>query len=163
MSRALLAVVLALPACAPPASTPPPTTIQYVMVERAAPEPDQRSREPGAPATRPASPPEPRSFDQSTPRTALWSLVHAFEKGRWDEVLRLAPDDSKANDALTAKRLQEAWEGPQAGEIQRRIRAVRQALGTAELERDGDRAALPYALGTVQLVREHGEWKVRDF
>jgi hypothetical protein len=172
MPRVLLMFVLALPDCAPPASMAPPATIQYVMVERSAPaeggkrtvpEPSHAPLDPEAPARRPILPSDPLSFDQSTPRAAVWSLVHAFEKGHWNEVLRLVPDDVQAHDALTEKRLREAWEGPMAEEVQRKIRAVRRALGTAEVEQDGDRAELHYAQGTVQLVREHGDWKVRDF
>jgi hypothetical protein len=122
--------------------------------------PPERSE--GAPPL-PAPPPDRYRFDQSTPRAALNSLVYAVEKQNWDDVLRLVPDSVQENDPLTAKRLREAWEGPQREEVLRKIDAIRRALVTGSIDVDGEHATMDTAGGTVYLVREHGVWKVRDF
>ena len=63
-----------------------------------------------------------------------------------------------------AKKLKAAWEGTQKGEIQRIVQAVKSALPTATFEEVGDRATMPFGVvGTVQLLREHGVWKIEDF
>jgi hypothetical protein len=43
------------------------------------------------------------------------------------------------------------------------LSSLRQAIPTAKIEETGDHASLPYGAGTMQLVREHGLWKIEDF
>jgi len=63
------------------------------------------------------------------------------------------------SDALRA-----AWEGAQKDEMVRIAAALRAALPTAQFEEVGDRATMAYGSGgTVQLLREHGAWKIEDF
>jgi hypothetical protein len=62
------------------------------------------------------------------------------------------------------KKLQSAWEGPQKDEMLRIVSAIKAALPTARIEETGDRATMAFgAGGTVQLLREHGAWKIDDF
>lgn len=101
-------------------------------------------------------------YSQATPRQAVTSFVRAFERKRYDVLMRFVPDAKKPG--LDAKKLQEAWEGSQKQEMQRLVPAVKSALPTATFEEAGDRATMPFgAVGTVQLVREHGIWKIEDF
>jgi hypothetical protein len=101
-------------------------------------------------------------YSQATPRQAVTSFTRAYERGRYDVLLRFVPDAKKSG--LDAKKLKEAWEGSQKQEMQRLIPAVKSALPTATFEEVGDRATMPFgAVGTVQLVREHGAWKIEDF
>ena len=37
------------------------------------------------------------------------------------------------------------------------------SLPAATIEETGERATMPYGAGTMQLVREHGLWKIEDF
>ena len=42
--------------------------------------------------------------------------------------------------------------------------ALKAALPTAQFEETGDRATMSYGTGgTVQLLRQHGVWKIRGF
>ena len=41
--------------------------------------------------------------------------------------------------------------------------ALKQALPTAQIEEQGDHATMTYGAGTVELVREHGLWKIEMF
>ncbi len=101
-------------------------------------------------------------YAQNTPRQAVSSFVRAFERRRYDIVLRFVPDTKRVG--LTPKKLQEAWEGPQKHAMQKLVQAVKSALPSANFEEVGDRATMPFgAMDTVQLIREHGLWKVVDF
>jgi hypothetical protein len=101
-------------------------------------------------------------YAQTTPRLAVTAFVRAFERRRWDVLMRFVPDSKKPG--LDPKRLKEAWEGAQKQEMDRLVQAVKSALPTASFEEVGDRATMPFgAVGTVQLVREHGAWKIEDF
>jgi len=101
-------------------------------------------------------------YSQATPRQAVTSFIRAFERKRYDVLMRFVPDAKTPG--LDAKKLQEAWEGSQKQEMQRLVPAVRSALPTATFEEVGDRATMPFgAVGTVELVREHGMWKIEDF
>ncbi|MBK8258212.1 MAG: hypothetical protein IPK82_36785 [Polyangiaceae bacterium] len=125
-------------------------------------------------------------YGQSTPRQALLGFLRAFERKRYDMVLRYVPDAEKEgtlglegrpqepaataegtlpkDDGLTAEKLKAAWEGPQKEQITRIVVAVKAALPTAQIEETGDSAAMSYgAGGTVAFVREHGLWKIKDF
>jgi hypothetical protein len=101
-------------------------------------------------------------YAQSTPRQAIEGFLRAFERKRYDVLLRFVPDAHL--EGLDAEKLKAAWEGAQQEEMQRIVAALRAALPTAQIEETGDRATLGYgSAGTVQLVREHGVWKIEDF
>jgi hypothetical protein len=101
-------------------------------------------------------------YAQATPRQATTAFVRAFARHRYDILMRFVPDSKKAG--LDAAKLKEAWEGSQRQELERIVQAVKSALPTATFEEAGDRATMPFgAVGTVQLVREHGAWKIEDF
>jgi hypothetical protein len=101
-------------------------------------------------------------YGQSTPRQSVEAFLRAFERKRYDVMLRFVPDSHL--EGLDESKLRAAWEGPQKEEMQRITAALRAALPTAQFEEIGDRATMAYgAGGTVQLVREHGAWKIEDF
>jgi hypothetical protein len=127
-------------------------------------------------------------YGQSTPRQALLGFLRAFERRRYDVILRYVPDAEKQGltaaieeggqpDAkpatpaklggsveLTPEKLRAAWEGPQKEQINRIVQAIRTALPNAQIEETGDSASMPYgAGGTVAFIREHGDWKIKDF
>jgi hypothetical protein len=126
-------------------------------------------------------------YGQATPRQALVGFLRAFERKRYDMVLRYVPDAEKEgqhgfeggaaegapkaeggaaeeSSKLTPEKLKAAWEGPQKEQITRIVVAVKAALPTATIEETGDSAAMSYgAGGTVAFVREHGVWKIKDF
>ena len=64
---------------------------------------------------------------------------------------------------LDAAKLQSSWEGHDKEEMEQVLSALKQALPTASVEQTGERATMPYGAGTMQLVREHGLWKIEDF
>lgn len=125
-------------------------------------------------------------YGQSTPRQALLGFLRAFERKRYDILLRYVPDaekegtttsgDEPPSDAkdkpaepkaetirLTADKLRDAWEGAQKEQITRIVQAIRTAMPVAVIEESGDSAQMSYgAGGTVAFVREHGLWKIKD-
>jgi hypothetical protein len=65
---------------------------------------------------------------------------------------------------LTEASLRKAWEGEQKQDLDKLTQALKAALPNARVERTGDRATMAYgAGGTVELVRETGDWKIEDF
>jgi hypothetical protein len=101
-------------------------------------------------------------YGQSSPRQSIEAFLRAFEQKRYDVMLRFVPDSSL--EGLDADKLRAAWEGAQKEEMMRITSALRAALPTAAFEEIGDRATMAYGSGgTVQLVREHGAWKIEDF
>ncbi|HVU00516.1 MAG TPA: hypothetical protein VHE30_02150 [Polyangiaceae bacterium] len=101
-------------------------------------------------------------YAQDTPEAALAAFVLAFENKRYDVLLRFVPDAKK--EGLDAARLKTAFEGEQKDEVERVTQSIRAALPTATIENLGDRATMSYGTGgTVELVREHGIWKVEEF
>ncbi len=101
-------------------------------------------------------------YGQSTPRQSIEAFLRAFERKRYDVMLRFVPDSHLQG--LDAPKLRAAWEGAQREEMIRITSALRAALPTAQFEEIGDRATMAYGTaGTVQLVREHGAWKIEDF
>jgi len=100
-------------------------------------------------------------YAQDTPRHAVQGFVRALERRRYDVILRYVPDAHK--EGLDGPKLKQAWEGYDKEEMAQLIAALRQALPAASIEEAGDRATLPYGAGTMQLVREHGLWKIEDF
>jgi hypothetical protein len=101
-------------------------------------------------------------YGQDSPEAALKSFVRAFRNKRYDVILRFAPDAKRSG--LDAAKLKTAFEGEQKEEIERLTQAIDAALPTAVVEHLGDRATMSYgAGGTVELVREHGVWKIEEF
>lgn len=100
-------------------------------------------------------------YAQDTPRHAILGFVRAVERKRYDVVMRYVPDTHR--EGLDATKLKSAWEGYERDEILQVVSAVKQALPTATIEETGERAAMPYGAGTMQLVREHGLWKIENF
>ena len=100
-------------------------------------------------------------YSQATPERAVAAFVRAYENQRFDVLLRFVPDAQKKD--LTVEGLQKAWTSDQRAEVERMMQALRAALPTARFELLGDRATLAFgAGGTLELLREHGVWKVED-
>ena len=100
-------------------------------------------------------------YAQDTPRHAIQGFVRALERRRYDIVMRYVPDAHK--EGLDTAKLKSTWEGDEKEEMEQVLAALRQALPTATIEETGERATMPYGAGTIQLVREHGLWKIEDF
>jgi hypothetical protein len=100
-------------------------------------------------------------YAQDTPRHAVQGFVRALERRRYEVVMRYVPDAHK--EGLDPAKLRTAWEGHEKDEIQQVIAALKQALPTATIEETGERATMPYGAGSMQLVREHGLWKIENF
>jgi hypothetical protein len=121
-------------------------------------------------------------YGQSTPRQALVGFLRAFERKRFDVLMRYVPDAERegradagwgaergddeqagASVGLTAAKLKAAWTGEQKEYISGIVQAIESAMPTAQIEETEDRAAMPYgAGGTVLFVRENGLWKIED-
>lgn len=115
-------------------------------------------------------------YGQVTPRQALMGFLLAYERKRYDVLMRYAPNAERegrdelmwggaegTTGALTQEMLKQSWEGEQKEEVSRKVQAIRSALPTAKIEQTEDRAAMPYgAGGTVLLKREDGLWKVEE-
>jgi hypothetical protein len=100
-------------------------------------------------------------YAQDTPRRAIAGFVRALERKRYDVVVRYVPEAHRTG--LDAGKLKAAWEGTEKDEIQELVVALKQALPGAPIEETGDRATMAYGSGSIQLVREHGLWKIEDF
>jgi hypothetical protein len=100
-------------------------------------------------------------YAQDTPRRTIAGFVRALERKRYDVVVRYIPEAHQAG--LDAEKLKAAWEGTEKGEIQQLVVALKQALPGATIEETGERATMPYGSGSIQLVREHGLWKIENF
>ena len=87
--------------------------------------------------------------------------MRALERKRYDVILRYVPDGHK--EGLDAQKLRSAWEGHDKDEMAQVLTNLKAALPSAKIEETGDHATLPYGAGTMQLVREHGLWKIEDF
>jgi hypothetical protein len=100
-------------------------------------------------------------YAQDTPRHAIQGFVRAIERKRYDVVMHYVPESHK--EGLDAPKLQAAWEGHEKDEIAQVVAALKQALPGGQIEETGDRATMAYGAGTIQLVREHGLWKIENF
>lgn len=101
-------------------------------------------------------------YSQASPEAAIRAFLRAFDNRRYDVLMRFVPDGKK--EGLDQQKLKKAWEGEQKEEMERLTQALDAALPTARFERIGDRATMAYgAGGTVELVREHGAWKIEEF
>jgi hypothetical protein len=115
-------------------------------------------------------------YGQSTPRQAIVGFLRAFERQRFDVLMRYVPDaeregradamwggEGEGSPGLTADKLKGAWTGDEKEYIAGIVQAIRSALPTARIEETEDRAAMPYgAGGTVLFIRENGLWKIED-
>jgi len=116
-------------------------------------------------------------YGQATPRQALEGFLRAFDRDRYDVLMRYVPNaeregradamwgegDERASGGLTADKLAEAWTGDQREYISSIVQAIKSALPSAKIEQTDDRAAMPYgAGGTVLFLREDGLWKIED-
>jgi hypothetical protein len=100
-------------------------------------------------------------YAQDTPRRAIAGFLRAVERRRYDVVVRYVPDAHR--EGLDAAKLKAAWEGAEKDEIAQLVVALKQALPGATIEETGERATMPYGSGAIQLVREHGLWKIENF
>ncbi len=101
-------------------------------------------------------------YSQATPEAAVRAFIRGYENKRYDVLMRFVPDAKK--EGLDAAKLKKAWEGEQREEMDRLTQALEAALPTARFERIGERATMAYgAGGTVELLREHGDWKIEEF
>lgn len=100
-------------------------------------------------------------YAQDTPRHSVQGFIRAVERKRYDVVMNYVPDAHK--EGLDATKLRSAWEGHEKDEITQVVTALKQALPTATIEEVGERATMAYGAGTLQLVREHGLWKIENF
>jgi superfamily I DNA/RNA helicase len=100
-------------------------------------------------------------YSQATPESAALAFLRAVENKRYDVLLRFVPDSQR--DGMSEATLRLAWEGEQKQDMARLTEALKAALPTAHFEVVGERATLAYgAGGTIELVREHGAWKVEE-
>ncbi len=101
-------------------------------------------------------------YSQATPEQAVRAFVRAYKNNRWDVLMRFVPDAKL--EGLDAQKLQKAWQGEQKDEMDKLVQALEAALPTARVEHMGERATMAYgAGGTVELVHEHGAWKIEEF
>lgn len=116
-------------------------------------------------------------YGQATPRQALEGFIRAFERKRFDILMRYVPAAEREGrpeamwgegadqsvGGLTAEKLKEAWTGDQKEFITGIVQAIKSALPAARIEETDDRAAMPYGSGgTVLFIREDGLWKIED-
>jgi hypothetical protein len=100
-------------------------------------------------------------YSQATPESAALAFVRGVENKRYDLLLRFVPESQR--EGLNEGTLRAAWEGEQKQDMARLIEALKAALPGARFEIVGERATLAYgAGGTLELVREHGAWKVEE-
>jgi hypothetical protein len=100
-------------------------------------------------------------YAQDTPRHAIQGFIRAIEHKRYDMVMRYVPETHR--EGLDAAKLQSAWEGHEKQEIEQVVGGLKQALPSATIEETGERATMPYGAGAMQLVKEHGLWKIENF
>jgi hypothetical protein len=100
-------------------------------------------------------------YAQDTPRHAVQGFARALERKRYDVILRYVPDGHK--EGIDAQKLKDSWEGQSKEEMEQVLSSLKQALPSAKFEETGDHATFAYGAGTMQLVREHGLWKIEDF
>jgi len=101
-------------------------------------------------------------YGQTTTKQAVEGFLRAFDQKRYDVMLRFVPDAHL--DGLDTAKLKAAWEGSQREDMLRITGALKAAMPTSRFEETGDRATMSYGSGgTVQLVRQHGVWKIEDF
>ncbi|HKO94690.1 MAG TPA: hypothetical protein VJU61_26225 [Polyangiaceae bacterium] len=101
-------------------------------------------------------------YGQASPRAALESFVRAFDNKRYDVLLRFVPEAKQQG--LTEEQLKQAWEGDQRQQVERVTQALKASLPNLRIEVLGTRATVAYGPGgSVELVQEHGAWRIEDF
>jgi sRNA-binding protein len=106
--------------------------------------------------------PEPakEEYSQATPRDAIDTFIAAFRAERWDVIMRLPP--TRVANRLTPDQIAEELGGKEREKVEAMIAAIEAT--EAEVQIDGDTASLTYGPGkVVELVREDGLWKIKDF
>ncbi len=99
-------------------------------------------------------------YDQSTPRAALQSFVHALKRRRYDVVMRLIPSSEK--EGITLEKLEQTWSGKGRDELERIVNNLNNHLDNP-IERVGKRATMPYGEHlSVQFVLEGKNWKIES-
>jgi hypothetical protein len=99
-------------------------------------------------------------YAQDSPRHAIQGFLRALERRRYDVLVRYA--SAQHREGLDAATLRDAWEKKEHDQIEQFIIALKQALPTAAIEEAGERATMAYGSGSIELVREHGLWKVEQ-
>jgi hypothetical protein len=99
-------------------------------------------------------------YAQDSPRHAIQGFLRALERKRYDVLVRYASEQHR--EGLDAAALRDAWEKKEHDQIEQFVIALKQALPTAPIEEAGERATMPYGSGSIQLVREHGLWKIEN-
>ena len=101
-------------------------------------------------------------YAQDTPRHAVAGL---HPRGR-AQALRhrdaLRPRRAQARGS-TRRSSRPRGKGTRRRRSSRCVAGLKQALPSATIEETGERATMPYGAGTMQLVREHGLWKIENF
>lgn len=113
-------------------------------------------------------------YSQATPRLAMIAFIRAFERDRFDVLMKLSP--AAHRDGLTQERLRDAWgrvpvdgkiddkspRRPEGMKIAEKLDVISSKLPTATIEETGAAATLSYDSGVVRFVRENGVWLVED-
>jgi hypothetical protein len=99
-------------------------------------------------------------YSQRTPRSAVRAFVRAYERRRWDVLVRLAP--SSEAEGVTPEGLAERWQGEEREEIERLVAGLSEALAAgASIEEHGDHAVMPWGSGArAELLLEDGLWRM---
>lgn len=101
-------------------------------------------------------------YPQTEVGEALTSFVRAYDRNRYDILLRFVPDSQLVG--MDEKVLRTAWEGEQKAEMDAVVEGIRVSLANPRIELVGERATMAYeGDGTVELVLEQGVWKIEDF
>jgi hypothetical protein len=101
-------------------------------------------------------------YSQATPQAALTSFIRAFDAQRFDVLLRFVP--TAKLEGMDEKTLRTAWQGEQKTEMKQLVQTLKGSLSTLKIEQLGDRATLSYGSGgSVEMVREQGNWKIEEF
>jgi hypothetical protein len=121
-------------------------------------------------------------YSQATPRLAMIAFIRAFERDRFDVLMKLSP--AAHREGLTQERLRDAWgrvasdakgdaksdgkiddkapRRPEGAKIAEKLDVIASKLPTATIEETGAAATLSYDSGVVKFVRENGVWLVED-
>lgn len=101
--------------------------------------------------------PPPPTYANATPREAIRAFVLAWQRERWDVILRLVP--SRYRERVNVETIREQFAAP---EHHKMMLQLAQSLDTA-IAVDGDRARMAYGAGSeVRFVREEDGWKIED-
>ena len=99
-------------------------------------------------------------YSQKTPREALRSFVRAYRLERWDVMLRLVPN--KYRERMTVEMVENQFQGPRADEVATMLNLIEANLD-APITDKGNEARMSFGdRYEVELVREDGQWKLRD-